>query len=1021
MAVGSEHSASSRSAPAAQRASLLDGPVSPVYTRRPSGAVSDSATLSAVWGTGKVSRFTSRSSGNGSPSCMSRMPIGNPGSKSHGPYPSASCFTSRTTPRGPKITSGSLRAGTVVCLRAYTSIGSSPQWSGWKCDKITCVTACQGKPNWASRWSAPAPQSSRIFRFPRATQWHAEVRVADGATVPVPTVTSSILGRLHLSEPHANDGRYPGLLHRDAVDGVRGLHSPGVMRDDDELRQVFELGEQMHVAAHIGIVQRRIHFVQQTERARLREEDGKQERDRHEGPLAGGEQMDPLGPLAARRGVDLDLALERLVLVREPYVTLTSPEQRLKDGAEVLAHLAERLEEQGLRRLVDLAGGLLQRVARGHEIVPLGHEELEPLRLVGVLVDRERVHRPHRVDRRAEPLVLLAQPLELSGHGGGVGEQLLERPTPLGLNLRHEAAPPPQGLRALELELVLGRAAGFEPRAHLLERRLRFGETRVRGLDLGRGVLGGGLERAERETTLLERVRPLCLLRREGRRIAVERRHLLGERAALAARLVGLRGGARDVLPRRNEPGLQLRGVHLPADALLAAHPRQLVVLELRVQRRQSCLDLRQALRQPVHLGGRVGGLPLRMRRGALGVAPRRTRLELLRARPLRGLAGGGEGGLRSGELGERALQCRRRGAARRFRVAHLLPECFELRAPLQRSARRPPGQEHGAVGAAQRAPAVEHRVAGEQRTHPRRRRAVHPERILERMPVGRSRRPGHARQEHQGSRLRLLVPAPDRGHVRLVPHQYGVQPLAKQLLRQFGIGPAGPYEVRERSDHGIAELRAHLQERLRPGGEPDPLALELGQCVAPRRYLRHRLLRLPARGPRVRLLLLELGHAAPRVLERLGGLCRAARLGRGALGLGLERGRRHLLARLPGVALVGRLARLLAQLGALPLERGALAFERPEPLGQALLRLLELPDRGALGEHPVADLLLAGGPGGELLPDRRQVALRRGALRRGRRTLALRLEGAPFFRVAALARRGAPLAGVAQPLGGEG
>src|SRR5713226_3544443 len=383
MSAGSEHSASSRSAPAAQRASLLDGPVSPVYTRRPSGAVSDTATLSAVWGTGKVSRFTSRSSGNGSPSCMSRMPIGNPGSKSQGPYPSASCFTSRTTPRG---------------------------------DKITCVTACQGKPNWASRWSAPAPQSSRIFRFPRATQWHAEVRVADGATVPVPTVTSSILGRLHLSEPHANDGRYPGLLHRDAVDGVRGLHSPGVMRDDDELRQVFELGEQMHVAAHIGIVQRRIDFVQQTERARLREEDGKQERDRHEGPLAGGEQMDPLGPLAAGRGVDLDLALERLVLVREPYVTLASPEQRLKDGAEVLAHLAERLEEQGLRRLVDLAGGLLQRVARGHEIVPLGHEELEPLRLVRVLVDRERVHRPHRVDRRAERLALLAQPLELSGH-----------------------------------------------------------------------------------------------------------------------------------------------------------------------------------------------------------------------------------------------------------------------------------------------------------------------------------------------------------------------------------------------------------------------------------------------------------------------------------------------------------------------------------------------------------------------------------------------------------------------------
>src|SRR2546422_10660733 len=127
---GSEHSASSGSAPAAQRASLLDGPVSPVYTSLPSGAATASATLSGVCGTGKVSRFTSASSGNGSPPRTSRMPIGNPGSSSQGPYPSASALISRTTPGGPRITSGSSRAGTVVDLRAYTSIGNSPQWSG---------------------------------------------------------------------------------------------------------------------------------------------------------------------------------------------------------------------------------------------------------------------------------------------------------------------------------------------------------------------------------------------------------------------------------------------------------------------------------------------------------------------------------------------------------------------------------------------------------------------------------------------------------------------------------------------------------------------------------------------------------------------------------------------------------------------------------------------------------------------------------------------------------------------------
>src|SRR5205823_308024 len=103
----------------------------------------------------------------------------------------ASLLSSRTTPGGPRITMGSWRAGTAVYLSAYTSIGSSPQWSGWKCDSTTCVIWCHGRPNCARRCRAPAPQSNRILRLPRLTQWHAEVRLPDGATVPVPTVTSS--------------------------------------------------------------------------------------------------------------------------------------------------------------------------------------------------------------------------------------------------------------------------------------------------------------------------------------------------------------------------------------------------------------------------------------------------------------------------------------------------------------------------------------------------------------------------------------------------------------------------------------------------------------------------------------------------------------------------------------------------------------------------------------------------------------------------------------------------------------
>src|SRR5438876_8780315 len=182
-----------------------------------------------------------------------------------------------------------------------------------------------------------------------------------------------------LAQSHAHDGGHAGLLHRDAVDRVRGLHGAGVVRDDDELRLILEFGEQPHVAAYVRVVERRVHLVEQTERAGFRQEDREQERHGDERALARREQVNPLGALAARSGVDLDLALEGLVLVREPHVALAAAEQRLEHGAKVLAHLAERLEEHGLRRPVDLARRLLQRLAGGHEVVPLGHQELEAL------------------------------------------------------------------------------------------------------------------------------------------------------------------------------------------------------------------------------------------------------------------------------------------------------------------------------------------------------------------------------------------------------------------------------------------------------------------------------------------------------------------------------------------------------------------------------------------------------------------------------------------------------------------
>src|SRR4026207_2300856 len=64
------------------------------------------------------------------------------------------------------------------------------------------------------------------------------------------------------------------------VQTVRNLHRPAVMRDEDELRPVEHAAQHLHEPSNIGVVERRIDLVEQTERARLVLENRKHQRDR---------------------------------------------------------------------------------------------------------------------------------------------------------------------------------------------------------------------------------------------------------------------------------------------------------------------------------------------------------------------------------------------------------------------------------------------------------------------------------------------------------------------------------------------------------------------------------------------------------------------------------------------------------------------------------------------------------------------------------------------------------------------
>src|SRR5207245_1082061 len=157
---------------------------------------------------------------------------------------------------------------------------------------------------------------------------------------------------------------------------------------------------------------------------------------------------------------------------------------------------------------------------------------------------------------------------------------------------------------------------------------VRPGELRVRLSHLRFGVARGGVERANRETALLQGVLPLRLLGGERRGIVVQGRDLLHEGRDLAASFLGFGGGARRALPRSGEARVHLGRIHLPlhallprrflfgleldqalpltAQALVEPHSLHVVGFDLAVQRAEPGLHFRQARRPAPDLARRV-------------------------------------------------------------------------------------------------------------------------------------------------------------------------------------------------------------------------------------------------------------------------------------------------------------------------------------------------------------------------------------------------------------------------------
>ena len=83
-------------------------------------------------------------------------------------------------------------------------------------------------------------------------------------------------------EVYGDDFRYAGLLHRHSEQGVADLHCLLVVRDDDKLR-VFRHGDELSIETPaVGIVQRGVDLVQETEGAWFDLKYGEDEGDRRQ-------------------------------------------------------------------------------------------------------------------------------------------------------------------------------------------------------------------------------------------------------------------------------------------------------------------------------------------------------------------------------------------------------------------------------------------------------------------------------------------------------------------------------------------------------------------------------------------------------------------------------------------------------------------------------------------------------------------------------------------------------------------
>src|SRR5580658_1050822 len=201
--------------------------------------------------------------------------------------------------------------------------------------------------------------------------------------------------RLSRPEAHRDQLRHTGLLHGYAVEYRRNAHRLLAVGDQHELGLDAHLLHQFGEAADVRLVEWRVHFIEDAERAGRVLEDADQQGECSERLLASGEQQHTLQALAGRRRDYVDSALGRIILVGELHEGVAAAEELLESLSKVLVDLGESFLELLARDFVDLANRGCRVLDRRDQVLALRVEEGVALGGLAILFKRHHVHRSH--------------------------------------------------------------------------------------------------------------------------------------------------------------------------------------------------------------------------------------------------------------------------------------------------------------------------------------------------------------------------------------------------------------------------------------------------------------------------------------------------------------------------------------------------------------------------------------------------------------------------------------------------